>query len=74
MNKLLTLGAAVPVAAVLLPVAQATPMTRADYDAGIATRWSVIRGRCAPNRPSRSSARREGRLGRECRDVRVPVA
>ncbi|NYG32080.1 hypothetical protein HZU83_14900 [Sphaerotilus montanus] len=35
MNKLLTLGAAVPVAAVLLPVAQAAPMTRADYDAAI---------------------------------------
>jgi hypothetical protein len=35
MNKLLTLGAAMLVAAVLLPVAQAAPMTRADYDAAI---------------------------------------
>lgn len=35
MNKLLTLGAAVPVAAVLLPVAQAALMTRADHDAAI---------------------------------------
>ena len=35
MNKLLTLGAAVLIAAALLPVAEAAPMTRADYDAAI---------------------------------------
>ncbi|WP_338414770.1 hypothetical protein [uncultured Sphaerotilus sp.] len=35
MNKLFTLGAAVLIAAALLPVAEAAPMTRADYDAAI---------------------------------------
>lgn len=35
MNKLLSLGAAVLIAAALLPVAEAAPMTRADYDAAI---------------------------------------